>query len=94
MKRILSVLAAVLMGSGIGCSTFEVYLPDGVVVKTTGAPLLDRKDGFIVEVQDQGSTGTMKRYWIERQTEENSSQQVRMMQMMFEAGQRAGSPVP
>jgi len=93
MKARQLVALAIILAVGLAitaCTSFEVVWADGTHVRTSGAPLVTRSDAFSVthEWLDETSN-TLHQVKVERNTDENADAQVRMMEMMFNAGLRA-----
>jgi len=85
--RWIALSLAVLLS---GCTSFEVVYPDGTMVRQSGAPLVSRKDSFIVKHEwlDE-ATNTLHTVTVERNTDENASAQLEALRYAFAAGKAA-----
>jgi hypothetical protein len=79
-----------LFGVG-GCSRFEAYDPvtGGVIVKTTGAPLLNRKDEFTVQREWLDENNVLHSCIVKRNTDENAGAQLKALELVKDAYESA-----
>jgi hypothetical protein len=83
MKKIIfivtSALSIIFLSS---CTKFEVVTQDGTIIKQTGAPLVSRKETFIVKHQWLDENNVLHEVSIERNFDENADAQERMLKAM------------
>ena len=91
-KLILGLLCGAMLLGSTACTVFEVTTPDGLTVRTSGAPLVSRNDKFTVTLEVlNAETNNLDSFRISRNTEEQADAQIEAMRIMSEMAFRAGA---